>query len=93
MAGDQLWDFETELHDALAAAGASYETVSQVGTFAGEGELRLEGGAVPIHLRGYNMVLRRTDSGDPKTERLQVIDFTSGGRSSGYGLLQIHYRL
>jgi hypothetical protein len=27
------------------------------------------------------------------TTRLQVIDFTSGGRSSGYGLLQIHYRL
>jgi hypothetical protein len=27
------------------------------------------------------------------TTRLQVIDFTSGGRSSGYGLFQIHYRL
>lgn len=62
LAGQQLWDFETELHDALVAAGASYETVSQVGTFAGEGELSLEDGSVPIHLRGSNMVLRRAGS-------------------------------
>src|SRR5688572_28962110 len=62
LAGEQLWDFEIELLDALAAAGATYETVSQVSTFSGEGELPSEAGSVPIHLRGSNMVLRRTDS-------------------------------
>lgn len=62
LAGEELWDFEIELLDALAQAGATYETVSRVSTFAGEGELASEAGAVPIHLRGSNMVLRRTDS-------------------------------
>ncbi len=62
LGGEQLWDFTAVLQEALAQAGRVYETVSEVATFSGDGELTLDGQALPIHLSGSNVVLRRADS-------------------------------
>ncbi len=72
LAGEELWDFEAVIIEALAQAGADFETVSEVATFAGDGELTLDGQAIPIHLRGSNLVLRRTDS------RVEVVEACEG---------------
>jgi endonuclease/exonuclease/phosphatase family metal-dependent hydrolase len=64
--GEQVWDFTALLLAALREHGADFEVVSEVSTFAGEGELPPDPGSgsgpVPVHVRGSNVVLRRTDS-------------------------------
>jgi endonuclease/exonuclease/phosphatase family metal-dependent hydrolase len=79
----QVWDFTALLLGSLHEHGVEYETVSEVATFSGEGELPSGGTGLPIHVRGSNVVLRRV--GSPVTvtdeghglfdEALQVYSF------------------
>jgi endonuclease/exonuclease/phosphatase family metal-dependent hydrolase len=69
---EELWDFAALLQQALRECGADYEPVSEIATFAGEGELSLDGSRLPIHVRGSNLVLRRLDS------RVEVVDTGQG---------------
>lgn len=69
VADDVMWDFAALLLAALREAGAAYETVSEVATFAGEGELAAGGSPLRLRIRGSNMVLRRIDSQVQVTEQ------------------------
>jgi endonuclease/exonuclease/phosphatase family metal-dependent hydrolase len=79
----QVWDFTALLLGELREHGVEYETVSEVATFSGEGELPGGGTELPLHVRGSNVVLRRV--GSPVTvtdeghglfdEALQVYSF------------------
>ena len=62
MSEQQVWDFATLLLQSLREHGLEYETVSEVPTFSGEGELPTGGSRLPIHVRGSNVVLRRVGS-------------------------------
>lgn len=80
LAKEEMWDFTAILQSALCDAGAEYETVSEVATFSGEGELPVEGEAVPVQVRGSNVVLRRVDS------RVRVVE-------EGHGLFDQALRI
>lgn len=79
----EIWDFAALLLGSLRELGVEYEAVSEVSTFSGEGELPNAGTALPVHVRGSNVVLRRV--GSPVTvtdeghglfdEALQVYSF------------------
>lgn len=81
LAGEEMWDFTALLLEALRECGAEYETVAEVSTFTGEGELAVDGSVLPVELRGSNVVLRRTGS------RVEVLE-------TGHGLfdatLEVH---
>lgn len=62
LAGEEMWDFTALLLQALRECGVEYETVVEVPTFSGEGELAVEGGDLPVEVRGSNVVLRRAGS-------------------------------
>ena len=81
LAGEETWDFAALLLEALRECGVDYETVSEVSTFSGEGELADHGAALPVEVRGSNVVLRRAGS------RVEVVE-------TGHGLfdaaLEVH---
>jgi endonuclease/exonuclease/phosphatase family metal-dependent hydrolase len=72
LAGEELWDFTELLLAALRRCGVEYETVSEVPTFSGDGELPDPGGPLPVRVRGSNVVLRRADS------RVRVLEAGQG---------------
>ena len=72
LAGEEMWDFSELLLSALHRCGVDYETVSEVATFSGDGELPDPEGPVPVRVRGSNVVLRRVES------RVRVVEAGQG---------------
>jgi hypothetical protein len=62
LAAEEMWDFTSLLLEALAECGVDYETVSEVATFSGDGDLAIHGASLPVRVRGSNVVLRRVGS-------------------------------
>jgi endonuclease/exonuclease/phosphatase family metal-dependent hydrolase len=72
VADQEMWDFTSILQQALCAAGACYELVSEVTTFAGDGELSISERPTPVAVQGSNVVLRRAGS------RVRVVEAAHG---------------